>query len=52
MVHPHHSSKVDLGSEKNKNFHIASPVHPTLSRAYRALEPEFVKDVLPEECRQ
>lgn len=41
--------QVNLGSEKNKSFHISSPLHPVLSRAYKILEPNFVQSVLPEE---
>ena len=38
-----------MGSEKNKNFHLSSPLHPMLSRAYKILEPQFVSCVLPAE---
>lgn len=41
--------EVNLGSDKNKNFHLPSPLHPMLSRAYKILEPQFVSCVLPEE---
>lgn len=38
--------QVNLGSDKNKGFSLSSPLHPTLSRAYKILEPHFVKDVI------
>lgn len=38
-----------MGSEKNKNFHLSSPLHPMLSRAYSILEPHFITSVLPED---
>ena len=41
--------EVNLGSDKNKSFHLSSPLHPMLSRAYTILEPSFVSCVLPEE---
>lgn len=41
--------EVNLGSEKNQNFHLSSPLHPMLSRAYKILEPQFVSCVLPKE---
>jgi len=41
--------EVNLGSEKNKNFNLSSPVHPSLVRAYQLLEPEFIKYILPVE---
>jgi len=41
--------EVNLGSDKNKNFHLSSPLHPMLTRAYDILEPRFVESVLPEE---
>jgi len=41
--------EVNLGSEKNKNFHLSSPLHPMLVRAYKILEPNFVSSVLPED---
>mmetsp|Transcript_31259 Transcript_31259/g.66080 ORF Transcript_31259/g.66080 Transcript_31259/m.66080 type:complete len:505 (+) Transcript_31259:120-1634(+) len=41
--------EVNLGSDKNQNFHITHPLHPMLSRAYKTLEPHFINDVLPEE---
>lgn len=41
--------EVNLGTDKNKNNHLSSPLHPTLSRAYKILEPQFVKSVLPAE---
>ena len=41
--------QVNLGSDKNKNFHLSSPLHPMLSRAYDILEPRFVESVIPEE---
>ncbi|KAL7543544.1 hypothetical protein ACHAXR_012849 [Thalassiosira sp. AJA248-18] len=41
--------EVNLGSDKNKSFHLSSPLHPMLSRAYKILEPQFVSSVLPEE---
>jgi len=41
--------EVNLGSDKNKNFNLSSPLHPMLSRAYDILEPRFVESVLPEE---
>eukprot|EP00970_Alexandrium_tamarense_P017061 scaffold8103_cov166-Alexandrium_tamarense.AAC.7 len=41
--------EVNLGSEKNKNFHLSSPLHPMLSRAYSILEPHFITSVLPED---
>ena len=41
--------EVNLGSDKNKGFHLSSPLHPMLTRAYQLLEPSFVSCVLPEE---
>jgi len=41
--------EVNLGSEKNKSFHLSTPLHPMLSRAYKILEPQFAACVLPEE---
>mmetsp|Transcript_13657 Transcript_13657/g.29720 ORF Transcript_13657/g.29720 Transcript_13657/m.29720 type:complete len:500 (+) Transcript_13657:130-1629(+) len=41
--------EVNLGSEKNKSFHLSTPLHPSLSRAYKILEPQFASCVLPEE---
>lgn len=41
--------EVNLGSDKDKSFHLPSPLHPMLSRAYKILEPQFVTCVLPEE---
>jgi len=41
--------EVNLGSDKNKTFHLSSPLHPSLSRAYKILEPQFAASVLPEE---
>ncbi len=38
-----------MGSDKNKNFHLSSPLHPMLTRAYDILEPRFIEHVLPEE---
>lgn len=41
--------EVNLGSEKDKSFHLSSPLHPMLSRAYNILEPQFATSVLPKE---
>jgi len=41
--------EVNLGSDKDRTFHLPSPLHPMLSRAYKILEPQFVTCVLPEE---
>lgn len=41
--------EVNLGSEKNQSFHLSSPLHPMLSRAYKILEPQFAACVLPKD---
>jgi len=43
------SSQVTLASDKNKNAHLAHPLHPMLKRAHKILEPHFISDILPEE---
>ena len=41
--------EVNLGSDKDRSFHLPSPLHPMLARAYKILEPQFVASLLPEE---
>ncbi len=48
LILPFVIGKVNLGSDKNKSFHLSSPLHPMLSRAYKILEPQFASCVLPE----
>lgn len=38
--------EVNLGTEKNQNVGIHSPLHPCLKRAYTILEPMFIQDIL------
>jgi len=49
LLHLLMDPQVNLGSDKNKNFHLSSPLHPMLTRAYEILEPRFIEHVLPEE---
>lgn len=39
--------EVNLGTEKNQNVDLTSPLHPTLERSVQILEPMFVQDILP-----
>jgi DNA primase small subunit len=41
------SSQVELATDKNKDVHLPSPLHPMLTRAYKILEPHFISKVLP-----
>lgn len=40
--------EVNLGSEKNQNIELTNPLHPTLERARKTLEPMFIQHILPE----
>jgi DNA primase small subunit len=35
-----------LGNEKNQDVHLSYPLHPYIHRAYKILEPYFIRDVI------
>eukprot|EP00979_Chaetoceros_neogracilis_P007363 scaffold1542_cov251-Chaetoceros_neogracile.AAC.4 len=39
--------EVNLGTDKNQNVELYTPLHPTLTRAYKILEPLFIRDIIP-----
>ena len=38
---------MNLGTDKNQNVDLNTPLHPMLQRAYTVLEPMFVRDIIP-----
>ena len=40
--------QVNLGTDKNKNVELYNPLHPTLERSYKILEPMFIQDIIPD----
>lgn len=38
---------MNLGTDKNQNVELYTPLHPTLQRAYKILEPMFISDIIP-----
>ncbi|GKY98667.1 hypothetical protein MPSEU_000823000 [Mayamaea pseudoterrestris] len=42
-----HYLQVDLATDKNKDVHLPSPLHPMLTRAFNILEPYFISNVIP-----
>lgn len=36
-----------MGTDKNQNVELSNPLHPTLQRSYKMLEPMFINDIIP-----
>lgn len=41
-------SQVNLGTDKNNKVFLPHPLHPMMARAFKILEPMFIKNILPE----
>jgi DNA primase small subunit len=42
------NKKINLGTDKNKNILLTSPLHPMMKRAFTILEPLFIEHIIPE----